>query len=287
MHMRRALNSTARAASRQAPWLSKRSLSAAGVGACLGILAGAGDAARAAPQDAPRSFAEALATAGWQVEVLVDGSLLLTPAGASPPSAPTASPEPAAASGDNGWQALEAFGWRVETAADGATLLYPPGAVTASATPPAPAHAEQAGTTPSRSDTGPAAATQAPNARARLASELDTLLTERGWRAEWAPDGSLLLLPLQPASASIRPAAGFVPGAVASGQVGLPLESAAEVQRVAASWLTAIGAPRLLPGPVYVVGEVYLVNILDSAPPHSVRHQVAIHAADGRVVVLR
>jgi hypothetical protein len=286
--MRRALNSVGRAVSRHGPLSSQRLRGAVGVAACIGFVIGPSAAAGAAPDEAPRSFAEALAAAGWQVEVLVDGSLLLRPAGDTPPSAPAGLPEPAAEAGDAGWRALEAFGWRVDTDADGATLLYPPGAARAPATmpPPEPTGAEQARTAPSQPGPGPATPAREPDAKAHLARELDTLLAERGWRAEWAPDGSLLLLPLRQVSASMRPAAGFIPAAVAGGQVELPLESVAEVRRVAASWFSAIGAPSLLPGQVYTVGRVYLVDVLDSAPPHNLRHQIAIHAADGRVVVL-
>jgi hypothetical protein len=247
---------------------------------------GAGTPAPGAWEDAPRSFAEALAAAGWQVEVLVDGSLVLTPAGAAAQDISAGSPEPAGAAVGAGWRALEGFGWRVETDAEGATLLYPPGASPAPAVmpPPAPVDAEPAPT--SQGVVEQATTAPGPDARAGLARELDVLLTERGWRAERAPDGSLLLLPLQPASASVEPATGFVPAVVAGGRVELPLSSAAEVRRVAVSWLAAVGATQLFPGRVYIVGQVYLVDVLDSAPPHERRHQIAIHAADGRVVVL-
>lgn len=281
--MRSASSSATRAAGPQRAHFPQRLRDAVGVAACIGLLTAPGAAARAEPEDAPRSFAEALAAAGWQVEVLVDGSLVLTPAGAQP-GAPAGTPTPAAESEDPGWRALESFGWRVETDADGATLLYPPGTVRTPAAmpPPPPASPETGSTMPPQ----PALSPPAADAKARLADELDALLAERGWRAEWAADGSLLLLPLRQATASAQPAAGFVPDAVARGQVELPLGNAAAVRRVAAAWIAAVGGQTLLPGQVYAVGEVYLVNVLDSAPPHDLRHQIAIHAADGRVVVL-
>jgi hypothetical protein len=254
---------------------------------CLGVCIGPGAALGAAPGDTPRSFAEALAAAGWQVEVLVDGSLLLTPRANARPQAPDVTPGPAGEP-DGGWDALESFGWRVETDTDGATLLYPPSANQAPAAmpPPMPASTPRAQATPPQQGVAPPPETQAPSPRGALAQQLDTLLAERGWRTQWEADGSLLLLPLGQTLPRVRPAAGVVPGAVTGGQVDLPLDTPAEVRSVAASWLAAIGDPRLFPGQIYAVAEIYLVNILSSTPPHDLRHQIAIRATDGRVVVL-
>lgn len=244
------------------------------------------------------TFADALRAAGWQVDVQVDGSLILrpgdTPADASAatssmPSNAAAAPKPA------GFEVLREYGWGVKTDADGATLLFPPGAASTAA--------------------APAAGTPAAAPRVEMARSLDTLLAERGWRAERDADGALLLFPLrhlspqaqaatepvaeaaptQPtavaagnpgASASTQRGAGFVPALVSEGQIQLPIDHWKEARAVAQAWLAAVDDPTLKLSKVRKVLRVYVVTIGDSFRRGVLRHQIAISADDGRVIVV-
>jgi hypothetical protein len=259
-------------------------------------------ATAAEPTAGSPTFAEALRAAGWQVDVQVDGSLILRP-GDTPAAAATSSmpSDATAAPKSAGFEVLRDYGWGVKTDADGATLLFPPGAASTVAPVTAPA----------------ADIAEARPARAEMARNLDTLLAERGWRAERDADGSLLLFPLrraspqaQPvaqalvqtaptattavaaehtdtqASASAKRSSGFIPALVTNGQVQLPVDHWKEARAVAQSWLTAVNDPTLTLGKMRKVLNVYLVSVVDSFRRTVLRHQIAISADDGRVIVV-
>lgn len=237
--------------------------------------------AAAGPATGGQTFVEALRAAGWQVEVLVDGSLQLTPAGesASVPEAPgpqpSATPAPAPGVQAPGWAALREHGWRVETDAEGSTLLFPPSAAPATP-PPAP-------------EPSPPKAPDEAVARDEVARDLDALLAERGWRAQREPDGSLLLFPLRRAPSApvaVEPSPGVVPSVVSESEVRLPIDSWEKARAVAASWVGSVGDATLQVGRVRQIFRVYLVSIVDATAPHALRHQIAIGVEDGRVVVL-
>lgn len=238
-----------------------------------------------------RTFVESLRAAGWQVEMLVDGSLQLMPVSRSPEenqdeqggSEPPTGPDPVGAEDTlPDWAALRERGWRVETDAEGATLLYPPAPA---ATPtPAPAPAP----TPVAPDVAHAAPDQVA-ARDEVARDLDSLLAERGWRAERESDGTLVLFPLRRVEARpnpIEPAAGVVPSAITQSGVSLPIDTWGKAQAVAASWLESVGDSSLQVGKIREIFRVYLVSIVETEPPNALRHQISIGVEDGRVVVL-
>jgi hypothetical protein len=198
----------------------------------------------------------------------------------------------AVAAKPTGFEVLRDYGWGVETDADGATLLFPPGA----RSEPAPV------TAPSP------AAREAPTARVALARNLDALLAERGWRAERDADGALLLFPLRRASpqpqpmsteaitavatkdveASVRAerSAGFIPALVAEDRLQLPVDHWKEARAVARAWLEAVDDPTLKLSKIRKVRRVYLVDVVDNFRPFDLRHQIAISADDGRVIVV-
>jgi hypothetical protein len=245
--------------------------------------------ASAAETDAQgRTFVESLRAAGWQVEVLVDGSLELMPDPRAPAADQASEPETGAPAASGAaepptpdWATLRDHGWRVETDADGSTLLYPPSpaaekAAPDPATPPAPVAV-------------PAATPDAAAARDEVARDLDALLAERGWRAKRESDGTVLLFPLRRAENAPRGmqrAAGVVPAAVTESKVTLPIDTWNEARVVAASWLESVGDPSLRLGKVRAILRVYVVSIVDKAPPHALRHQISIGADDGRILVL-
>jgi hypothetical protein len=247
-------------------------------------------------------FADALRAAGWEVEVLVDGSLQLYPqSGAESQAPPT--PAAAASAGKPGsapatpedafdWSPLRAHGWGVQTDDDGSTLLFPPASGAGKATAATegiagPPIEEQA---PSKARTATAAPEIAgPAAQAEIAGEIDRLLAERGWRVGRSDDGSLLLYPLgrvDVSAAAIEPSAGVLPEAVRERQVSLPVDGWGEARAVAQSWLDSVKDPTLRLGKVRRIFQVYLVSIVDASPPHRLRHQIAVSVEDGRVVVL-
>ena len=238
-----------------------------GLGAlCLAFAAGA------EPMPGRETFADALRAAGWNVEVLADGSLQLTAAPQSLPVADAVEPQTPALpkSGPDGWSVLRTYGWRVETGPDGTTFLFPPPAVSSVESEKAPE--------PARSE-----------AQAEVARDLDALLAERGWRAEREADGSVLLFPLLRAAgapAALEPSAGHVPAAVREEKVPLPIDSWEKAQAVALSWLETVGDPALRPGKIRRILRVYLVSIVGDEPPHPLLHQIAVGVDDGRVVVL-
>lgn len=296
---------TTSALSQRGPaWLTRVAL-------CLGLAAG--PAMGAERMEGTTGFAEALEAAGWSAEAQADGSLILSPAErtTSTSAAADEGPDATAADGvlqsadtptadqgdsdsagaqvapsDSGdWSILSGLGWRVETDADGATLLYPPG--TAPATNANPAAPEP---TPEPAGSEATAPTMSPpEARQEVAQDLDALLAERGWRTERNENGSLLLFPLardKGPTTAVAPAGGTIPVAARDGTVSLPVDSWEEARTVALSWLEPVGDPTLRLGRIRQVFRVYLISIVDAAPPHRLRHQISVSAEDGRVIVL-
>ncbi|MGB5831118.1 MAG: hypothetical protein WBG92_03905 [Thiohalocapsa sp.] len=235
------------------------------------------------------TFADALRAAGWQVEQLADGSLQLTPGSRSqepvvPAASATSSPQPTLET--TGWPMLRRAGWRVETQPDGATLLFPPG-TRGDSVEPGLLKSSPAPETPPFAAPGPIPASTQPPPQ----QNLDTLLSERGWRAERATDGSLLLLPLGantagPAGESAGANAQTVPPAVQDGRVQLPLHGWKSARLAARSWLETTGDETLRVGKIRQILKVYLVTIVDRNRSAVLRHQIAIGVDDGRVTVL-
>lgn len=221
---------------------------------------------------------------GWVVEMDGQGNTILRraeglpgepPRGeVVPPAAPVEPPVPSLTRLQ---QALKARGWRVQRLPDGSLVAGPgvPGGAT-----PVPA---------------PRAPSQPPAWQA-----LYDTLRERGWHVEREPDGALRLEPSgqRPSPAPARPtspasspdAAEGCPGqeleTVGSGEIDLPVDSWKEARALSAAWIASRPGERLAVGKVRKVHRVYLVSIVGAASPHRLRHQIAIRAETGRVVVL-
>ena len=135
----------------------------------------------------------ALRETGWSVEQLTDGGLKLhiartvapQPTPKEPPRLKMPLTEAAA------WGRLRERGWRVERAVDGSLLLFPGEkdsdiqSLEESSAAPASAAAPWLDTRVRNTQKEP-----------ELSEEIDELLRQRGWRANRASDGSLLVYPL-------------------------------------------------------------------------------------------
>jgi hypothetical protein len=209
--------------------------------------------------------------AGWAATGTEDGSLILR---RIPGPEPQQAPSGVEAENDM-WDRLRARGWRVEQDSDGSRLLYPPSPEKGPASV-----LRQAPASPRPGDSG-------------KEKSLEDLLEQRGWRAERSVDGSLILRPREngrevaPASGlEVSPAEGFVPAEVGERGIDLPVDQWREVKRIAGSWLNVFGDGEMVVGKIRKVLRVYVVSIVERDPPHRLRHQIAVNAADGRVVVL-
>jgi len=268
--------------------MSKRLAVIVGMGLwCSGVLSPA-LVQGAEPAAGAQSFADALMAAGWEVEVLADGTFQLTPAAKTPSPAEAGEPQGSAVpesrptvepSERPGWSVLSTFGWRVENRPDGTTLLFPP--------PAASPREPQAPPEPQAPLEPPAP--EPPAAQAELAHDLDALLAERGWRVQRDVDGSLRLHPLlaaREAPVGLEPSAGSIPAAVRDAKIALPVDSWEKARATALSWLESVGNPALQLGKIRRVHRLYLVSIIGAEAPHRLLHQIAVGVDDGRVVVL-
>lgn len=231
----------------------------------------AGNASAGAPGLTPE-LEQAFRQAGWDAQRSPDGSLILRPGSAAEAVAEAEKKPRATPAESDMWGRLRGMGWRVETDTEGATLLYPP------ARKKVPAKVKAAA---------------ARGSAETVDKSLDELLEERGWRVERSSDGSLILYPQaeesapeQPAAAVIEPAEGFVPATAEVAKIDMPVDKWREARRIAEAWLEVFGNDELDVGKIRKVLRVYLVSIVEAAPPHNLRHQIAINTSDGRVVVL-
>lgn len=266
---------------------------AAGLVLTFGMVLIAGHAVGA--EGVAASLRQALEEAGWQAKRQADGTVELhmnvsTTEGeggiegeteaVSKPSSLDAVPV-AEGAVSIVWDRLRDGGWRVESASDGSTLLYPPVPEKAAENTPLPD--DPSGETP-------LAVTELEPA---LASEkgLDDYLEERGWRVARTPDGSLLLFPQTKTAplaskAPPEPCAGVVPAPVSQGDVALPVDRWDEAKNISESWLASVDSPDSVVGRIRRIFGVFVVSIVDTRPPHRLKHQIAINADDGRVMVL-
>ena len=222
-------------------------------------------------------FLRALETAGWEAQRLPDGAVELRTTRRDAAEEPTraeptdARPErDAPESPTQLWERLRGSGWRVEVAPDGSTLLYPP--VTGE-------------------DASAAADEQPAEPPSEPQMTLDDLLSQRGWRVERTADGSLLLYPRGEGAVAEQksppmPCQGHVPAPVSAGELELPVDVWSEAKIIADAWLSSVDGAGLTVGRIRRIFRVFLVSIVDARPPHELRHQIAINAEDGRVVVL-
>ena len=58
------------------------------------------------------------------------------------------------------------------------------------------------------------------------------------------------------------------------------------MQAIAEAWLADSGADGATVGRIRQIFRVYVVSIVDTAPPHRLRHQIAVRRDDGKVLLL-
>ena len=70
------------------------------------------------------------------------------------------------------------------------------------------------------------------------------------------------------------------------GRIALPVDSWQEAHSLAEAWLEENGAARLRPGRIRRVNRLYIVSLVESAPPYHLRRQLVIYVPDGRVLAI-
>lgn len=116
---------------------------------------------------------------------------------------------------------------------------------------------------------------------------LEEALTARGWQLESSQDGSLRLTPgrAQSVEAADRPTVKEQLSApIAAGEVQLPVDTWGEARTLAEFWVDQQSDNDLAVGKIRKVNWIYLVSIVERAPPHRLRNQLAIRDHDGIVV---
>ncbi len=240
------------------------------------------------------ALGEAFRSAGWDMSIAPDGSLILSPwadgAVVAPPAQPDAKPG-GSAEGAQPPQVpstlarslrdqIEAAGWQVHEAADGLLTL---------SAPQAPA---QPGLAPSTRDLRDSVQSLEPPREEP--SRFEALFRERGWEASRMDDGSLVLRPKrmeETAAESVEggigaPCPGVAVTVATEKGFDLPVDAWSEARGIAEAWLASTGARDLQIGRIRQIFGIYLVSVVERAVPHRLRHQVAIRSQDGRLMVL-
>ena len=221
----------------------------------------------------PPDLHELLRQRGWVIRESAAGTtlqLLIDPPATAPVAAQDA-PPPASRAQDV-YRMLEERGWRVRQDAAGNTLLIPAqGAAAASGTTTVEGPAED------------------PMADFRRAAEAT------GWRVESTADGSLIMYPPRPSAVQqgaapigTTPAhggcAGKATSSIADGSMRLPVGDEASARQLAREWLVENRPAGQAVGRVRRVNRIFVVSIVDNAPPFPLRNQLVIRSDDGRVI---
>ena len=73
---------------------------------------------------------------------------------------------------------------------------------------------------------------------------------------------------------------------VRDGSVIMPVDTLAEAQPIARSWIARQAETSLRAGKVRKILRIDIVSIVEDRPPFKLRHQLAIRADDGQLAVL-
>lgn len=213
------------------------------------------------------SLRQALEAQGWQAEQAEDGSVIYRQPSApnqQDPAQPTIEPLRGKALQDH----LNKRGWQLQWNPSGSLILRPQG---------------QVGKTLEQAK--PAA----------VGEPLDRLPDQPGfeyWRIEKQADGSWTFQPLaQTPAASVSTSGAAILGRcegieIENAAVSLPVDAWSEAQMLAQAWLRDAGIRGLLVGKIRRVLGIYLISLVEDSTPHSLKHQLAIRASDGRVILL-
>lgn len=213
------------------------------------------------------SLRKSLEAQGWQEYQAEDGSVIYRKADAEKVSVDHAAVVEEQERKRLG-EALNGRGWQSEWSSDGSLVLRPQAQPGASTTAGQPIETEdQTGLVPN-------------------------LPGFEYWRIEKSADGSVLFHPLPKLPAVQTSASNFVQLSRCEGfqlpmqRVTLPVDQWAEANELAQNWLTASGLQGVLVGRIRKVLRVYLVSLVEATAPYGLQHQLAIRAADGRVMLL-
>jgi hypothetical protein len=208
---------------------------------------------------------------GWRIETNTQGDTLLLPV--SPP---------APADID---QMLRERGWRILRDVDGNTLLMPTSstamAPSAPSTPKQTSQAAPASVDMDQPDTsGPTA-------------QFQQALQEKGWIVRTESDGSMVIYP--PASSTRTPAPredhavtgyGYCEGITLVGEESQrPIDTEEKAKLLAGAWIAHFGQATHAVGKARQVNQVFVVSIVESAPPHTLRNLLVIRE-NGSIVAL-
>jgi hypothetical protein len=69
-------------------------------------------------------------------------------------------------------------------------------------------------------------------------------------------------------------------------EISLPVDQWMEAKALAQAWLYQGDLHGLLVGKIRKVLGIYLISLVEQSPPHLLRHQLAIRATDGKVMLL-
>ncbi|MBL3528863.1 MAG: hypothetical protein JMN27_14960 [gamma proteobacterium endosymbiont of Lamellibrachia anaximandri] len=213
------------------------------------------------------SLKRSLKAQGWQEDQQEDGSVIYrqTPVQSESENTPL---------GTDGQQreqfgkALDGRGWQADWDPDGSLILRPQrsAAVQAVGTHPAP--------TDSETDLIP------------------DLPGFKYWRIEKGEDGAMLFHPLPKppgteVTTSNQTAVERCEGyQFDTARVSLPVDQWPEANELAQKWLERSGLHGLLVGKIRKILRIYLVSLVDDTSPYALKHQLAIRASDGHVMLL-
>jgi hypothetical protein len=214
------------------------------------------------------SLRQALEAQGWRAEQAQDGSIIYRKP-AAPISTGHSQPSTKSPQREAVQDALKQRGWQMEWSPSGSLILRPQG---------------EAASVPEQSE-APAAV--------RSVEPIPDLPGFQYWRIEKQADGSVNFHPLGqvPDPSQSAPKA-TLPGRCVGSDVrvarlSLPVNSWSEAKALAQAWLQQENlAQGLLIGKIRRVLGIYLVSLVDPTPPYFLKHQLAIRASDGRVMLL-
>lgn len=217
------------------------------------------------------SLRKALEAQGWQAQETHDGSLIYRRSSvqAKPQEG---QPVMKTLGGEDLNRALQERGWQMEWSPNGSLLLKP------QVRRPIKSDEVSNAVQPETETTPAASRPEQPGFEY--------------WRIERQEDGSLHFYPL--AAAAGRPdrtqqvtTLGACKGLeILDSTVLLPVDQWTEAKALAQGWLNETGLSDLQVGKIRKVLGVYLISLVDRSPPFHLRHQLAIIATDGRVILL-
>ncbi|MBW9256330.1 MAG: hypothetical protein K1566_18600 [Candidatus Thiodiazotropha sp. (ex. Lucinisca nassula)] len=221
------------------------------------------------------SLRESLQQQGWEQYTAEDGSVIYRQ---PKKQATTDIPSGNSETGEirKFGEALQSHGWQVEWDADNTLILIP-------ATPP-PTSAESL-TPPQQNPAAPLQATTDD-----LPSDMSGF---KYWHIERDQRGALLFRPVElsavkqqtEAAGKIRPTECRIDQFQLTGG-SLPVDQWSEAQDIAKQWLNTEGVAGLQLGRIRKINRIYLVSIVGESAPYPLKHQLAIRASDGSVILI-